>query len=243
MFHSNIWIVFGDISINCEIELDLKLTKDFVLCEISKTFTGVPNSDLVEYEVTTATTSAPFQINNAKLHVSVATLSINGNIKLTENIKQRFQRKISWNKYRSQITTQTKINNWDYLIDPTFININRLFVISLINGDDDSTRYSFDQYYMPLVEIKDFDALTDNKSFFDQPVKNRQEAHEKRVEMARNDDYTTEILLDFSYYQNYYKLVGIEDLLRQTNTNSLQQINITEKLEEDYGANNVFYCW
>ena len=95
---------------------------------------------------------------------------------------------------------------------------------------------------MPLVELKDFNELTNNKPFFDQRVKNRQEAHEKRVEMSRNDDYTTEILLDFSYHQNYYKLVGIEDLLRQTNTNSLQQINITEKLEEDYGANNVFYC-
>ena len=40
---------------------------------------------------------------------------------------------------------------------------------------------------MPLVEIKDFNALLDNKSFFDQPVKNTQEAYEKLVEMQRND--------------------------------------------------------
>ena len=33
------------------------------------------------------------------------------------------------------------------------------------------TRNSFDEYYMPLVEIKDFNALINNKPFFDQPVK------------------------------------------------------------------------
>ena len=44
---------------------------------------------------------------------------------------------------------------------------------------------------MPLVEIKDFNALIDNKPFFDQPVKNKQEAYEKLIELSRNDDYTT----------------------------------------------------
>ena len=77
------------------------------------------------------------------------------------------------------------------------------------------TRNSFDEYYMPLVEIKDFNALINNKPFFDQPVKNKQEAYEKLNEMSRND-YTTENLLDYLYYQKYYKLIGI-DLSRQTN--------------------------
>ena len=65
----------------------------------------------------------------------------------------------------------TKNNNIDYLIDPTFRNINRLFVLSFKNGNDNPTKDSFDEYYMPLVEIKDFNALIDNKPFFDQPVK------------------------------------------------------------------------
>ena len=71
------------------------------------------------------TTSATFQINNAKLYVPVVNLSINDNIKFLENIKQDFKRTISWNKYRSEITTQPKNNNLDYLIDPTFGNIKR----------------------------------------------------------------------------------------------------------------------
>ena len=41
---------------------------------------------------------------------------------------------------------------------------------------------------MPLVRIKDFNALIDNKPFSDQPVKNKQEAYEKLIEMSRNDD-------------------------------------------------------
>ena len=54
-----------------------------------------------------------------------------------------------------------------------FRNINRLFALSFKNGNDDPTRDSFVKYYMPLVEIKDFNALIDNKSFFDQSVKNK----------------------------------------------------------------------
>ena len=75
-------------------------------------------------------------------------MSIHDNIKLLENIKQGFKRAISWNKYRSQITTQPKNNNLDYLIDPTFRNINRLFVLSFKNDNDDPTRNYFDEYYM-----------------------------------------------------------------------------------------------
>ena len=73
------------------------------------------------------------------------------------------------------------------------------------------------KYYIPLVEIKDFNALIDNNPFFHQPVKNKQ-VYEKLIEMSRNDDYTTGNLLGFLYHQNYYKLIGI-DLSRQTNTN------------------------
>ena len=84
-------------------------------------------------------------------------------ISCLENIRQLFQRTISWNKYRSEIRTQPKNNNLDYLIDPKFKNINRLFVLLFENGDDGPTRNYFDEYSMSLVEIKDFNALIDNK--------------------------------------------------------------------------------
>ena len=67
-------------------------------------------------------------------------------MKFLENIKQVFKIKISQNKYRSETTTQTKNNNLYYLIDPTFRNINKFFVFSFKNGNDNSKRNSFDEY-------------------------------------------------------------------------------------------------
>ena len=57
----------------------------------------------------------------------------------------------------------------------------------------------------------------------------------KLVEILRNKDYTTRNLLDFSYHQNYHKLIGT-DLTRQTNTTVPQKVNFREKLEENDGA-------
>ena len=74
------------------------------------------------------------------------------------------------------------------MIDPTFKNIKRLFLQSFKVGENDPTRDSFHKYYMPLIEIKDFNELFDNKPFFDQPVKNEQEPNKKLAEISRNDD-------------------------------------------------------
>ena len=57
--------------------------------------------------------------------------------------------------------------------------------------------------------------------------------------MSKNDDYTTENLLNFSYHQNYYKLLGT-NLSRKTNKNIPQQNYFTGKLEEDDGAKMFF---
>ena len=92
-----------------------------------------------------------FMVISTKRYAPVVTLPVNDNIKLLESIKQGFKRIIFWNKYKSEIMTQPKKNNLDYLIDPTFRNINRLFVLSLKNGNGDHTRNSFEKCYMPLV--------------------------------------------------------------------------------------------
>ena len=156
-------------------------------------------------------------------------MSFNDNIKFSENTKQGFKRIISWKKCRSEVTTQPKNNNLDYLIDPIFKNINRLFVLSFKMVMVILKKNSFDSHSIPSVEIKDFNALFDNKPFFDQPVKNKQEAYEKLIEMSRNDDYTTGNLLDYLYHQKYYKVIGIY-LSRQTNTSIPQQIKFAGKV-------------
>ena len=67
----------------------------------------------------------------------------------------------------------------------------------------------FSRYYVPNVEIKDFNVLIDGKSFFDLPVKN-EEAYTKIIEMSENKDYATGNLLDFAYFRDNYRLIAID---------------------------------
>ena len=99
---------------------------------------------------------------------------------------------------------QAANNNLNYLIDPTFTSVNILFVLSFENEEDGT---SFSKYYLPKVEIKDFNVLTDGKPFFEIPVKNKEEAYEAVIEMNKNNDYTTGNLLDYEYFSKHYKLI------------------------------------
>ena len=126
---------------------------------------------------------AIFQITHTKLYVPVVTLSKENDIKLLEQLKTGFKRTIKWNKYKSQITVQPQNNNLNYLIDPTFTKINRLFVLPFARTNADDNRDSFSDYYVPNDEIKDFNVLVDGKSFFDLPVKNEEKAYQKIIEM------------------------------------------------------------
>ena len=83
------------------------------------------------------------------------------------------------------MTNQTKTNNLNYLIDPTFNKVNRLFVLSFENEED---RTYFSKYYTPKIEIKDFNVLIDGKSFSDVPVKDKEEAYEKVTSISKNND-------------------------------------------------------
>ena len=117
-------------------------------------------------------TGSTFKITDTKLYLPVVTLSAENDNKLLEQLKTGFKRTTVWNKYRSEMSNQTKNNNLNYLIDPTFINVNRLFALSYENETD---RTSFEEYYVPKVEIKDFNVLIDGKPFFEIPVKNKEE--------------------------------------------------------------------
>ena len=71
------------------------------------------------------------------------------------------------------------------------------------------TRTSFANYCISLLESRDF-ALIKNKPFFDEPIKSKQVAYEKLVEMSKSNDYVTGQGLDYSYHQNYSKFIGID---------------------------------
>ena len=88
--------------INYEIELDLSWSRSCVISKIWRT-----PAVAAKWNATAETqrTSTIFQINIANLYLPVVNLSANANIKSLENIKQGFKKTISWNKYRSELTT------------------------------------------------------------------------------------------------------------------------------------------
>ena len=112
---SNFWKSLSIPLINCEVELILTWSKNCVLADMT-----VANNP---------PTGLEFQITDTKLYVPVVTLSKENDIKLLEQLKSGFKRTIKWNKYRSQMTFQPQNNNLNYLTDPTFTNVNRLFVL------------------------------------------------------------------------------------------------------------------
>ena len=171
-------------------------------------------ADPIVYEIDNPK-DATFQITDTKLYVPVVTLSKENDIKLLEQLKSGFKRTIKWNKYRSQMTIQPKDNNLNYLIDPAFTKVNRLFVLSFSRNNNTDSRYSYSNYYVPKVEVHDFNVLIDGKRFFDLPVKNEEEAYEKTIGMSNNNDFTTGNLLDFGYLKKNYRLISIH-LSKQT---------------------------
>ena len=187
---------------------------------------------------------ATFKITDTKLYVPVITLSKDNGTKLLEQLKPGFKKTVKWNKYRSRMTIQTQNNSLNYLIDPTFTNVNRSLVLSFQRraGENNTTkdyRDSFSYYYVPNIRIKDFNVLIDGESFFDLPVKN-EEAYERIIEMSNNNDYTTGNPLDFAYFKKNYRLIAI-DLSKQTKLKDPQQINFIGKLEnQDHGATMFF---
>ena len=137
------------------------------------------------------------------------------------------------------MTIQPKNYYLNYLIDSTFMNDNRLFVLSFPRNNNTNSTYSFSNYYVAKVRINDFNVLIYGKSFFDLPVKNEEEAYEKIMDMSNNNDYATGNLLDFVNYKENYRLIAI-DLSKQTKLKDPQQISFIGKHLKDTGATMFF---
>ena len=180
--------------------------------------------------------SAKFEITDDKLYAPVVTLSAENDNKLLEQLKSGFRITIKWNKYMSQMSNQNKNNNLNYLIDTTFSNVNRLFVLSFENEDD---RTSYHKYYVPSVEIKDYNVLIDGNAFFELPIKNIEETYEKIIQITDQSGYYARgNLLDYEYFKEHYKLIAI-DLSKQIeleNKDIKQQINFIGNIDRDDGV-------
>ena len=148
--------------INCEVSLNLSWCKTCVITSMEKrTVRAAQGGNPAIYG--DSAESAVLKIKDCKLYVPVVTLSSENDKILLEQLKTGVKRTSKWNKYRSEKSNQTKNNKSNYLIDPTLTNLKRLFGLTFENEDD---RTSFSKYYVPRVEINDFNVLVDGKPFF-----------------------------------------------------------------------------
>ena len=122
-----------------------------------------------------------------KLYVTVVTLSTQDNAKLLQQLKSCFKRTINWNKYESNIKTFPQNRYLNHLINPSFQGVNRLFVLSFENEDD---RTSHSTYYLPKVELKDYNVIIDGKKCFDQPINSMTKTYEdiRKIVTGQGDD-------------------------------------------------------
>ena len=171
---SNFWRTLEMPLINCEVNLILTWSKDCV----------ITNSE-----------------GETKFAKFVVTLSTEDNAKLLQQLKSGFKRTINWNKYESNIKTFIQNRYLNHLIIPSFHGVNRLFVLSFENQNDDT---SHSTYYLPKVETKEYNVMIDVKNFFDQPRNSMIKTYEniRKIAKGQGDDYTTGCLLDCSYFKD-----------------------------------------
>ena len=211
--------------INTEIELILKWNQNCVLTEKAYRAAVAEGDDAAAERA-----GNEVNITDCKMYVPVVTLQAEYGNKLYEELKTGITIDFTWNKYRSQIVSQPATNNLNYLIDPIFNNVNRLFVL-VFENDEDRTKY--DKYYKPTVEIKDYNVILDGQEpFYEIPIKNKEETYKAINELIRDGNFTKGNSLDYEYFNTWYKLIAI-DLSKQKADLENQQINFVGKLEQD----------
>ena len=111
--------------------------------------------------------------------------------------------------------------------------MNRLFILAFEN---DTQRTSAKGYYLPNVDIKDYNVMINGENVFDQPIKTNKVTYEhiRKIATSQGDNYTAGCLLDYTYFKDSYKIIAT-DLNKQQILNSdpkaIQQTNFTANLE------------
>ena len=159
-------------------------------CEINFILTWSANCFIIYTYV--ANQGTTFAITETKLYVPLVTLSTQGNSKLLQQLKSSFKRTINWSKYQWKPELLAQNPNMNHLVESLrFQGMIRLFVLAF---EDDVQRTGNEIYYLPNVEIKDYNVMIDGKNVFDQPVKNSKITYEN---IRKIFEEAKETVLDF----------------------------------------------
>ena len=167
---SNFWRTLEMPLINCEVNLILTWSSTCV--------------------ITDSNGAGTFAITDTKLYVPVVTLSTQENTKFLQQLKSGFKRVINWNKYLSKPELLAQNPNLNHLVEPSFQGVNRLFVLAF---EGDAHRTTHDAYYLPNVEIKDYNIMINGENFFDQPIKNNKVTYENIRKIAIGQEMTIQL--------------------------------------------------
>ena len=222
---SNFWRTLEMPLTSCEVNVILTLSLTCVLVS-----TNIPNQN------------STFAINDTKLHAPVVTLSTQENTKFLQQLKSGFKRVINWNKYLSKPELLAQNPNLNHLVEPSFQGVNGLFVLAFENDVD---RINDDQYYLPTVEINDYNIMINGENFFDQSIKNNKVTYEniRKIATGQGDDYATGCLVDYSYFADTYKMIAVNVSKQQAldaDPRAIQQINFTANLDRA-GNTRVYF--
>ena len=181
--------------INFKIQLELNWNNECVMYG-ANTYTGGDNDNNRE---------ATFQITSTKLYVPVVTSSTKDNINLRKQLNEGFKRSVYWNEYKSKIETRAADNNnvTRFPLDPFFQGLNRLFVLAFDNtenGNKKVERDSHRKYFLPRVEITNYNALIDGRNFYDQSNNDQIKKYDeiRKIATGKGGDYTTRMFVRLS---------------------------------------------
>ena len=118
-----------------------------------------------------------------------------------------------WNKYKSKIESKEADKNYltRFTLDASFQGTNRFFVLAFNNttendnevpGSNTANRVQRDshrKYFLPRVDITNYNVLIDDINFYDQPINDQIKKYDemRKIVIGKEDDYTTGCLLDY----------------------------------------------
>ena len=172
--------------INCKIHLELNWSKECVMSAIADT---------------------TFKITNTRLYVPIVTFSSKDNVKLVKLFEEEFKRPVYWNEYQTKKETRNLYNKnlTRFPLDASFQRVRRLFVLAFDNTDNDAKnveRNSHTKYFLPRVDITNYNVLIDGRNFYNQSINDLVKQYDKIRKSAtgEGDNYTTGCSLDYQYF-------------------------------------------
>lgn len=111
----------------CKVKFRLRWANHWVL----STAAGADNDN-------TNPNNISFTMKDTKLYVLVVTLSAKENRKLSKRLSKGFERSVDWNGHKTKCKNKNTKDECRYFLESYFIGVNRLFVLTYTNQDDNT---------------------------------------------------------------------------------------------------------